>query len=272
MNVLIHTDKTTEKVLNPIVKTGVAALCQTIGWHAAQTSAIDVLSDIFKHQLMKMGRLSHSYAQHYGRTNVNLDDISLAFKDMGSNLAELEDYAQNFDPVPLPFPKKFPNFPKRKESHLNFLRPGSEEVLTRPVHVHEYMPPMILEAPKDLHPKPKEKPVIVEPKVENGENVGTEERNNFNSNLESLPSNTVNGTSEADEKSQNQSAPNVVQPEIKVEEESSEDEIEELKTSPSKTFSPFSKMSKNKGRYVPRSPKNQFSVVIELLHCILILT
>lgn len=35
-----------------------------------------------------------------------------------------------------------PKFPIPKESNLNFLKPGSKEVVTRPVHIHEHLPPI----------------------------------------------------------------------------------------------------------------------------------
>lgn len=59
---------------------------------------------------------------------------------MGINIAELDEYVTyvNFCPPAQPAPK----FPIAKENNLNFLKPGSQEVVTRPVHIHEHMPPM----------------------------------------------------------------------------------------------------------------------------------
>lgn len=51
---------------------------------------------------------------------------------------------------PIPFALPVPKYPIPKESHLNFLKPGSQEVLTRPMHIPEYMPPM--------QPEPEEEP------------------------------------------------------------------------------------------------------------------
>lgn len=70
----------------------------------------------------------------------NLDDIGLAFWDMGINLPELEEYIRNVDSVPCVY--EIPKYPIPRDSHLNFLKPGSREVVTRPVHVHEHLPPM----------------------------------------------------------------------------------------------------------------------------------
>lgn len=52
---------------------------------------------------------------------------------------EIVEYVSYVDPVA---PAEVPKFPIPKESHLNFLKPGSKEVLTRPVHIHEHLPPL----------------------------------------------------------------------------------------------------------------------------------
>lgn len=59
---------------------------------------------------------------------------------MGINITELEEYVKyvNFGPPPHAVPK----YPISKEDHLNFLKPGSKEVVTRPVHIPEHLPPM----------------------------------------------------------------------------------------------------------------------------------
>lgn len=75
-----------------------------------------------------------------GRTEPNLDDIALAFNDLNINIADLEEYITNVDPVPCII--NVPKFPIPKESNLNFLKPGSKEVVTRPVHIHEHLPPI----------------------------------------------------------------------------------------------------------------------------------
>lgn len=75
-----------------------------------------------------------------GRTEPNLDDMGLAFRDMNINIADLEEYVANVDPVPCAIP--VPKFPLPKENHLNFLKPGSREVVTREVHIHEHLPPI----------------------------------------------------------------------------------------------------------------------------------
>jgi transcription initiation factor TFIID subunit 3 len=64
----------------------------------------------------------------------------LTFRELGINVSELEEYIQYVDPVVPAI--ECPKFPVKKESHLNFLKPGSKEVLTRPMHMHEHLPPV----------------------------------------------------------------------------------------------------------------------------------
>lgn len=75
-----------------------------------------------------------------GRCNPNLDDLGLTFQNMNIDLQELIEYVKNVEPVPCVLP--VPKLPIHRDSHLNFLKPGSQEVVTRPVHVHEHLPPM----------------------------------------------------------------------------------------------------------------------------------
>ncbi|KAJ8984227.1 hypothetical protein NQ317_007459 [Molorchus minor] len=119
------------------------ALCkilQTIGWHSINSTPIEVLTDILGRYLQQITQLTNDYANEFGQTDVNLDHLGLAFHEMGIDLTELEEYITyvNFAPGPNPTPK----YPIAKENHLNFLKPGSKEVVTRPVHIHEHLPPM----------------------------------------------------------------------------------------------------------------------------------
>lgn len=67
-----------------------------------------------------------------------MDDLGLTFRELGINLSELEEYIQYVEPV-VPA-HDIPKYPVKKDSHLNFLKPGSKEVLTRPMHIHEHLP------------------------------------------------------------------------------------------------------------------------------------
>ncbi|KAJ9590828.1 hypothetical protein L9F63_016138, partial [Diploptera punctata] len=95
----------------------------------------------------------------------NLDDVGLAFRDMNINLLELEEYIRNVDSVPCVY--EIPKYPIPRDSHLNFLKPGSREVVTRPVHVHEHLPPMHPEMEEEEYGN-KQTPLSVDTTVASG--------------------------------------------------------------------------------------------------------
>lgn len=93
---------------------------------------------LFNYELTFYSYFTFSFS--VGHTVPNLDDVGLAFRDMGINLPDLEEYIRNVDSIPCVY--EIPKYPIPRDSHLNFLKPGSREVVTRPVHVHEHLPPM----------------------------------------------------------------------------------------------------------------------------------
>lgn len=136
-----------ERYTHQLLKVVVAQVCQTIGWHSIQSTPLELLIDILDQYLRDITRLTHRYSELYNRTDPNLDDVALAFREIGMNLGELQEYLQFVDPIERPF--EVPRYPLPKESHLNFLKPGSKEVLTRPVHIPEHMPPMLVDSEEE---------------------------------------------------------------------------------------------------------------------------
>ncbi|XP_035774515.1 uncharacterized protein LOC118457237 [Anopheles albimanus] len=128
-----------------VLKIAVAQICQTIGWHSTHTTTMELLVDVTQHFLREISRIMHRYSELYNRTEPNLDDLALAYRDIGINLPEMLEYIEFVDPIPLSL--DVPRFPVPKETNLCFLKPGSKEVLTRPMHIPEYLPPMLIEAP-----------------------------------------------------------------------------------------------------------------------------
>ncbi|XP_037040276.1 transcription initiation factor TFIID subunit 3-like [Bradysia coprophila] len=133
-----------------ILKVTVAQLCQTIGFNSISNTPLEAMSDILNKYIKEIATQTHRYSELYGRTEPNLDDVALAFKDMNVNIADLEEYVNNVDPVPCAI--DVPKYPAQKENHFNFLKPGSKEVVTRPVHIHEYLPPMHAEREDEEKP------------------------------------------------------------------------------------------------------------------------
>lgn len=73
-----------------------------------------------------------------GRTTPTLDDVGLAFRNMGISLSELEEYVRHVEP--LPFAHEIVQFPAPKRSNLQIPKPGHKELLSREEHIEDYMP------------------------------------------------------------------------------------------------------------------------------------
>lgn len=129
------------KYVNAVMRKAIGLISQEIGWNGITEPVVDVLTDLTAQYLTQLAKQSKKYTDHYGRTQTNEDDVALAFEDMNISIPELEEYVQNFDPVPIPH--GLPRIPLSARTDLSILRPGSDEILTRPLHVHEYMPSMI---------------------------------------------------------------------------------------------------------------------------------
>lgn len=129
------------KYVNAVMRKAIGLISQEIGWNGITEPVVDVLIDLTAQYLKQLAKQSKKYTDHYGRTQTNEDDVALAFEDVNISIPELEEYVQNFDPVPIPH--ELPRIPSSARTDLNILRPGSDEILTRPLHVHEYMPSMI---------------------------------------------------------------------------------------------------------------------------------
>lgn len=118
----------------------VSQLCKTIGWHSISTSCLQVLVDVLHRYLKQLGTTVHDYSEHYNHTLPALEELSLALNDMGINVDDLKEYVDYVAPINIK--EKVPKYPLEKKSNLNFLKPGSREVVTRPVHIHEHLPAM----------------------------------------------------------------------------------------------------------------------------------
>ncbi|XP_070500472.1 transcription initiation factor TFIID subunit 3 isoform X3 [Chironomus tepperi] len=123
-----------------VLRVVVAKICQTVGWQGVTGTALEIMVDILDRYIREICRTTHDYTEHYNRTEGNLDDLELTLRDMGINMNEIIEYISYVDPIITNL--EIPKYPIAKESHFNFLKPGSKEVLTRPVHIHEHLPPI----------------------------------------------------------------------------------------------------------------------------------
>lgn len=147
----------------------VAQICQTIGYHSAQSASLEVLQDILDKFLKEFTRDLRRQVEHClysilliilylfmlltfdycfymnfiidNRNEVTLSDVALSLDSIKINVDELIDYINNVEPVSFAF--DVPKFPVPKESSLNFLHPDSSEMMTRPKHIYSYLPPIL---------------------------------------------------------------------------------------------------------------------------------
>ncbi|KAF8792217.1 Transcription initiation factor TFIID subunit like protein [Argiope bruennichi] len=128
------------EIAKQALKVVVAQICQNIGWHAVQSSPMDILVDVLQRYVLEIAKSVHGYSTQYNRTEPNLDDLGLTFKDFGINLLEIEEYINNVEPVPPPY--KIAAFPVKHPSNLQIPKPDSRELLSRPEHIPSYLPLM----------------------------------------------------------------------------------------------------------------------------------
>lgn len=98
--------------------------------------------DLMKRYVKEIGRITKASAEICERSEVNLSDVEFALtKQMKVDFSELEDYMANFSPKAVDT-RPVVQFPAKSEMNLNFLKPGSREVLHRKTHIFDYLPPM----------------------------------------------------------------------------------------------------------------------------------
>lgn len=74
------------------------------------------------------------------RTEPNLDDLGLTFKDFNIVLQEIEEYINNVESVPPVY--KVAAFPVKHPSNLQHPKHDSRELSVRPDHIPSYLPLM----------------------------------------------------------------------------------------------------------------------------------
>ncbi|XP_024138225.1 transcription initiation factor TFIID subunit 3 [Oryzias melastigma] len=130
-----------ESYARSLLRVSVAQICQALGWDAVQVTACDLLSDVLHRYIQQLARVCHRYSELYGRTDPVLDDLSQAFRLMGVNLSELEDYVHNLEPVA--FAHQTPLFPVCKNNMLQFPPSAARDADERKDYIPDYLPPLV---------------------------------------------------------------------------------------------------------------------------------
>ena len=53
-----------EEYSRSLLKVSVAQICQNLGWHSAQSSSLDVLTDVLERYIRKIAVTTHGYTEH----------------------------------------------------------------------------------------------------------------------------------------------------------------------------------------------------------------
>eukprot|EP00897_Mesotaenium_endlicherianum_P007316 jgi/Mesen1/6612/ME000034S06061 len=94
----------------------VSQICETFGFYGIQRSAAETLADIMLRYIGEIGEASHSHAELAGRTESNLNDVLLAFSDLGCSLNDLMRFVEYTEEVP--FARPIPRFPIKKKPRV----------------------------------------------------------------------------------------------------------------------------------------------------------
>lgn len=124
-----------------VANTAVSQVCEGLGFHGIQKTAVETLTDIALRYLSDLGKAAHFYSNLAGRTQCSAFDVILALEDMGlgaavdtsnrclANSAALRDvmrYVEYAEEVP--FARSVPKFPvyKKRAPVLSFAQLGEE--------------------------------------------------------------------------------------------------------------------------------------------------
>lgn len=111
-----------------VANTAVSQVCEGLGFHAIQRTAVETLADIALRYLSDLGKAAHFYANLAGRTQCNAFDVILALEDMGggaavdtstkclANSSALRDVMRYVEfAEEIPFARPVPKFPVYKK-------------------------------------------------------------------------------------------------------------------------------------------------------------
>lgn len=116
----------------------VAQICDNIGWHSISDSSMKILTDLLLHYISDLSVTSKKYAEHAYNDVPGVEDVEKAFRQKSISLADLRKYLKSTGPVKFPHALPLLNIPGKDV--LNTLKPGSREIVTRPIHIHEHLP------------------------------------------------------------------------------------------------------------------------------------
>ncbi|XP_032311788.1 uncharacterized protein LOC6505487 isoform X2 [Drosophila ananassae] len=127
-----------EKYSSDLFRVVIAQISQTIGYSYTFSSPLELLQDVIKKFVHEFAQDMHRNMEHANRLEPDLKDARQSLKNLHMNVYEILDYISNVEPVIST--RDIGKFPISRSSNMNFLKAGSAESLTRPVHIFEYLP------------------------------------------------------------------------------------------------------------------------------------
>lgn len=125
----------------------VAQICENIGWHSITDSSIKIMTDILHHYINNLSVTTKKYAEHANCDVPDIEDVEKAFRQKSISLTELRRYIKSTGPVK--FPHNIPPLYVPGKNVFNVIKPGSREIVTRPIHIHEHLPTLYTEQVED---------------------------------------------------------------------------------------------------------------------------
>ncbi|XP_027846878.2 transcription initiation factor TFIID subunit 3-like isoform X1 [Aphis gossypii] len=130
----------TDEFIRKGLTTSVAQICSNIGWHSMSNSTLQMMTDILYEYFRDLAQSVKKFSEISDTTEPDIDDVKMAFRDKDVAVPDLIRYLKQVGSIE--FPHQVPKFPIPTKSNLNIMKPGSREIVTRPVYVHEHLPTM----------------------------------------------------------------------------------------------------------------------------------
>ncbi|KAK3602912.1 hypothetical protein CHS0354_039328 [Potamilus streckersoni] len=127
-----------EKYSWSLLRVAVAQICQQLGWNSIHATPLELLTDVLERYLLQVARVTHRYAEQFGTSDPQLEDLALAFRHLGIEISELEEYISHIDSTP--FAHEVLAYPAPKENNLQIPKSHSRELQHREEHIPDYLP------------------------------------------------------------------------------------------------------------------------------------
>lgn len=127
------------------LKIAIAQLAQNVGWHGIGSNSFEILIDLCARFVKEIGKTSTCIANQYNRTQVNYNDLQLAFNYLGISVSELEGYYTHVESIPFVkgTPARYPVKSAKGPKRINY--PEQSELKARSEFYEEWMPSIRME-------------------------------------------------------------------------------------------------------------------------------